>query len=772
MDLFQNYRVVQEDGSLHLILYLNKDTTEFSEEFGLPKAVDVESLHKAVNHFVKEKLPDLEVKTVKVMVGSILVTSFALSPIKTEAATDFNMGYLYFGSTNTFINSVDRTQGVINVTAPSYFDINPDGSLNVNSKFDTYFISEMHKRNVKVVPFFSNHWDRALGRTALQNREDLSTQIAQVVEKYNLDGVNIDIENVTDVDRDNYTDFVRLLRQKIPANKEVSVAVAANPNGWTKGWHGSYDYQKLAQYADYLMIMAYDESYPGGPAGPVASISFAERSIQYALSKGVPRDKIVLGLPHYGRYWMEGATTGGGGITIPQVESMLNKYDSKVEYDQFSQSPKATVVIKPGDPSTVITGKTLSPGIYTIWYENEESIKAKTDLVDKYKIKGTGSWSLGQEDASIWYQFKNWIVPTVDLEEYPGKTISNVNLMDLPSSNSAIVGTLSEGEPLKIIEAPINLEDEKWYKVEDKSGTQGFISSASLNLTERISGKNRFEVAVNVSKRGWVETAETVIVSNYNAYADALAAAPLAYKENAPILLTHKDHLTNETKEEIKRLNPKKVIIVGGSGSVGDEVINDLMTVGVADVERIGGKDRFEVSSKIAERLGVTDTAVIADGLNYPDALAIAPYAAKNGYPILLANKNELPFQTQKALELKNITNTIVVGGEASVGQAVFSKLPSPKRIDGHDRFEVAANIINELNPNPESVYIATGYSFADALTGSVLAAKENAPLLLTQVGQLPASTKQVLENNNIHNQKVLGGTGSVSTQVLYELRQ
>ncbi len=79
--------------------------------------------------------------------------------------------------------------------------------------------------------------------------------------------------------------MVKLLREKIPSHKEVSVTVAANTNDWQAGWHGSYDYSALAQYADHLFIMTYDEHYEGGVAGPVAGIQFVEDSIQYALSK-------------------------------------------------------------------------------------------------------------------------------------------------------------------------------------------------------------------------------------------------------------------------------------------------------------------------------------------------------------------------------------------------------------------------------------------------------------------------------------------------------
>jgi len=124
-----------------------------------------------------------------------------------------------------------------------------------------------------------------------------------------LDGVDVNIENVTHEQRDAYTDLLRLLREKLPENKLVVTAVAANPNGWTIGWHGSYDYKALSNYCDYLMIMAYDESYRGSPEGPVSSKSFFDRSIEYALNQGVSKDKIVVGIPFFGRYWKQGEAT-------------------------------------------------------------------------------------------------------------------------------------------------------------------------------------------------------------------------------------------------------------------------------------------------------------------------------------------------------------------------------------------------------------------------------------------------------------------------------
>lgn len=287
--------------------------------------------------------------------------------------------------------------------------------------------------------------------------------------------------------------------------------------------------------------------------------------------------------------------------------------------------------------------------------------------------------------------------------------------------------------------------------------------------TERLSGKDRFEVAVNVSKKGW-STSGTVVIAYYNAFADALTAGPLAYKNNAPILLTHSDHLTPATKTEIQRLAASKVIIVGGPGSISDNVINEIHSMGISDVTRIGGKDRFEVSFNIANQLNPTDTAVLAFGLNFPDALAISPYASKNGYPILLTQKDTLPVKTSEALSAKNIQKTIVIGGEGSVSQAVFNQLPGKQRIGGKDRYEVAANIINQLNLPTSKAYIATGLTFADALTGSVLAAKEDAPLLLTHPTSAPAPIKNVIQTRQIQNFTILGGPASVPDKVVSDL--
>lgn len=332
------------------------------------------------------------------IVCMFLILAVVIMNLPSVSSAKFNMSYLY-GSYD-YVSLVDKTNGTLNEVSPSYFDINSDGTLKLNT-VDTNFVTKMHNQGITVSPFLSNHWDRAVGRSALKNKEKLATQIVNAIEKYNLDGVNVDLENLTEADRESYVDLVKLLKEKLPAGKTVSIAVAANPNGWNNGWQGSYDYSKLGKFADYIMLMAYDEHYEGGEAGAVASLNFVESSIQYAL-KYVSSDKIVLGVPFFGRYWKNGASSGGIGVTTKKIEEIVKKYNSSITYDTETESVKAVVTISKNDTYPVVNGKKLTSGTYTFWYENEQSLTKKLELVNKYNLKGSGSWSLGQESESTW----------------------------------------------------------------------------------------------------------------------------------------------------------------------------------------------------------------------------------------------------------------------------------------------------------------------------------------------------------------------------------
>ncbi|MHB1153863.1 MAG: S-layer homology domain-containing protein [Eubacteriales bacterium] len=323
--------------------------------------------------------------------------------------------YLFAGNTRTYINNVERTGSSLKTVCPDYFEINSDGTLKITDKADALFVQSMHARNIKVTPYLSNNWDRTLGRAAVANRVNFVTAIAAEVKAFECDGVNIDIQNLNELDRDAFTDFIRLLRTALP-DKLISVCVAANPWGGTTGWQGSYDYTALGALSDQVFIMAYDEHYEGGTPGAVAGFSFVERSIIYAL-KYVPSSKIVLGIPFYGRCWKQDATTGGYGITVADVERLVSTCGATTWYDETAQCARALLTVSETDYAVIWGNRQLLSGVYDIWYENEASIEKKLSLISKYDLLGAGSWALGQEPEHFWLNYSSWLngLPFTDI---------------------------------------------------------------------------------------------------------------------------------------------------------------------------------------------------------------------------------------------------------------------------------------------------------------------------------------------------------------------
>ena len=223
-------------------------------------------------------------------VVSFLILIFVFVSSITFASNDrVSMGYIY-NSSKSHASIIDDTNGNINTVSPTCFDLTNNGHLEINSIFTPNYVEEMHARNVLVTPFLSNHWARKKAQAALK--------------------INVDLENLLVKDRDNLTNFIRILREKLPEGKILSIAVGANPNRLSNSWVAAYDYAGLAEYVDYLVLMAYDEHAAGGSEGPVASINFVEDSVKVML-ESVSRDKIVLGMPLYGRFWKRNEDNGG-----------------------------------------------------------------------------------------------------------------------------------------------------------------------------------------------------------------------------------------------------------------------------------------------------------------------------------------------------------------------------------------------------------------------------------------------------------------------------
>lgn len=276
--------------------------------------------------------------------------------------------------------------------------------------------------------------------------------------------------------------------------------------------------------------------------------------------------------------------------------------------------------------------------------------------------------------------------------------------------------------------------------------SQGFLlqvvhaqtSTGQTVSAHRLAGENRYDTSIAISQAGW-DKSDTVILTSGEKFADSLCAGPLAKKYNAPILLTTSTSINDNTLKELTRLQTKNIIIVGGTGSVSANVENQLKSSGLTNIDRIGGKDRYETSVMIAKKLDKTDKAIIASGENFPDALSIAAVASKLGIPILLSNKDSLSQDAEQFIESNNIKQTYIVGGQGVLSSSIDKSLHSPVRLSGSDRYETNLAILKQFykDLNFDSIYLASGggaegNEFADALSGAALACKTSSPILLT----------------------------------------
>lgn len=283
----------------------------------------------------------------------------------------------------------------------------------------------------------------------------------------------------------------------------------------------------------------------------------------------------------------------------------------------------------------------------------------------------------------------------------------------------------------------------------------------------RLGGGDRYETSVMISKDGWAQSDNVVLVSGEN-FPDAICAAPLAKKYNAPILITPGSKLNAMVMEEIQRLGSKRVFIVGGTGVISQDIEKQLKDIKL-DVIRIAGQDRYKTSVKVAETIGASNGVVLASGQNFPDALSIASIAGIKQMPILLTTATKLPDSIKEYIDNNSINKYYVVGGTGVIYDSVIKGLTNVKRLSGADRYETNIAVINEFlgDLNFNTVYLASGEKFPDALCGSAAAAKDSAPIVLTNGSSCKA---QSLINSNIDSIslfKILGGTGIISDKLV-----
>lgn len=317
-----------------------------------------------------------------------------------------------------------------------------------------------------------------------------------------------------------------------------------------------------------------------------------------------------------------------------------------------------------------------------------------------------------------------------------------------------------------------NLEEQVSEEIDDKKAQDEEVkalNSAGQIIPSRIAGQNRYESAAKISREQFTN-AKKVIVVNAQKYADALSATTLSDGKYS-ILYTEKDSLPTATRNEIQRLSPVEVYLLGGQQSISAGIENILKKYS-DKVTRIAGRDRYETSAKVAA-MSNKKNVVIASGENFSDPLYASSYAYSNNAKILLSSGKTLSRQTRDYL-LRNkssIGKVTVVGGEQSISSATVRYIQSVtgknvSRISGRNRYDGSVKVANSMNK--DKVFIASGEDFADALAISPLAQKLNAPILLSSRSKLDTSVIAFLNNfkKSIKDVYIVGGYRTIDNNV------
>lgn len=295
------------------------------------------------------------------------------------------------------------------------------------------------------------------------------------------------------------------------------------------------------------------------------------------------------------------------------------------------------------------------------------------------------------------------------------------------------------------------------------------LNTANASTKESLVGSGRWETAIQISKNGWENSKEAVLV-NDSSIADALSATPFAKAKNAPILLTQSNNLDTRTKAELKRLNVSKVYLIGGNITLSSSLENELKSISI-DSERISGDSRYSTSLELAKKIDSINTIskiVVVNGQKgLADAVSVGAAAAQGNMPIILSDTTNGTSTSKDFISKHNITTSYVIGGTNSVSEDVKNSLPNAKRISGENRNQTNAKVIEEFykGTNLKNLYITKDGmkkqgDLIDSLAVGVLAAKNSSPVLLAG-NKLDSVQKDILDTKIFDKITQVGGNGN-----------
>lgn len=288
----------------------------------------------------------------------------------------------------------------LNVVSPTWFYLADDDGT-VGNKASHSYVNWAHERGYQVWALFSNDFNPDRTRAVLSDydkRLNVIRQLLHYAETYRLQGINIDFENVYMEDKEKLTQFVRELTPYLHEQGLV-VSIDVTIRGGSPMWSLFLDRKALGETVDYMAVMTYDQHWASSPvAGSVAELGWTEKGIADIIREDeVPPSKLLLGVPFYTYIWTEEQEGGktkvrSRAVGISFTDNLIAEKGLTPVYDEASGQDYVEYEED---------GKR-----YRIWLENEKSMRARMEIVNKYDLAGVASWRRGLETPAIWSVMK------------------------------------------------------------------------------------------------------------------------------------------------------------------------------------------------------------------------------------------------------------------------------------------------------------------------------------------------------------------------------
>ncbi|MEK5059234.1 glycosyl hydrolase [Paenibacillus sp. FSL H7-0326] len=289
-----------------------------------------------------------------------------------------------------------QTMEGVNVVSPTWFDIT-DGNGSVESKGDLEYVHRAKSLGMEVWGLLSNSFDPDMTAEALSTYDRRTAIIQKMIEyadAYELDGINIDFENVYTEDGPMVTQFMRELRPYAKQN-DLVLSIAVTPKSNSEMWSLFLDRRALGEIADYMMVMTYDEHWASSPtAGSVASLPWVTAGMNKIMVEDeVPADKLLLGIPSYTRVWSIKESGEDSGITSKAIG--MDSAQDLIKQHKLTPTFSA-------DTGQNYVEFTEGEVRNQIWLEDKTSLRARVDLASELKLAGIATWNRSFANEGAW----------------------------------------------------------------------------------------------------------------------------------------------------------------------------------------------------------------------------------------------------------------------------------------------------------------------------------------------------------------------------------